>query len=240
MIDLIPRTKHGVYLLWNIYIFVKSLLILKYEHAAWLPYVETRSNKVTYTRRPIYIYRCLIWPQEKKMLDGYRDVAKVFPCMHAWLSWTATRHARATVLCWCREKGKRGVTSPPLIETDSIRCMRQPVPCTTPRLRRGRARGCPPPRSMRRPIHYLLICCWCLVVVRTRASTHCSRAVCYCATLLVGACCFFFLYCWCCIYYHQNAWISSRNTSRSFRCVWLGQPPCPRASPLVHPILTND
>lgn len=86
-----------------------------------------------------------------------------------------------------------------------------------------------------------LICCWwwCLVVVRTRASTHCSRAVCYCATLLVGACCFF-LYCWCCIYYHQNAWISSRNTSRSFRCVWLGQPSCPRASSLVRPILTND
>lgn len=175
------------------------------------------------------------------MLDGYRDVAKVFPCMHAWLSWTATRHARATVLCWCREKGKRGVTSPPLIETDSIRCMRQPVPCTTPRLRCGRARGCPPPRSMRRPIHYLNLL---LVVVPgggayARIHALLARSVLLCHVTRRCLLFFFFFY-WCCIYYHQNALISSRNTSRSFRCVWLGQSPCPQASPLVRPISTND
>jgi hypothetical protein len=195
---------------------------------------------VTYTRPPIYIslFDLTAGKEDAGWLQGCSKSFPVHACMVV-VEGDSTRTSDSTMLMPRKREAWSHVTTP-LIETDSIRCMRQPVPCTTPRLRRGRARGCPPPRSMRRPIHYLCCCWWCLVVVRTRASTHCSRAVCYCATLLVGACCFFFLYCWCCIYYHQNAWISSRNTSRSFRCVWLGQPPCPRASPLVHPILTND
>lgn len=66
----------------------------------------------------------------------------------------STRTSDSTMLMPRKREAWSHVTTP-LIETDSIRCMRQPVPCTTPRLRRGRARGCPPPRSMRRPIHYL-------------------------------------------------------------------------------------
>lgn len=157
------------------------------------------------------------------MLDGYRDVAKVFPCMHAWLSWKATRHARATVLCWCREKGKRGVTSPHR-SSRRIRFVACASPCRARRLGYVAAglAGAPRRDPCVAPSTTLICCWWCLVVVRTCASTHCSRAVCYCATLLVGACCFFSFFCWCCIYYHQNAWISSPTTSRSFRCVWLG------------------
>lgn len=126
------------------------------------------------------------------MLDGYRDVAKVFPCMHAWLSWKATRHARATVLCWCREKGKRGVTSPHR-SSRRIRFVACASPCRARRLGYVAAglAGAPRRDPCVAPSTTLICCWWCLVVVRTCASTHCSRAVCYCATLLVGACYFF-------------------------------------------------
>lgn len=110
---------------------------------------------MTYTRPPIYIslFDLTAGKEDAGWLQGCSKSFPVHACMVV-VEGDSTRTSDSTMLMPRKREAWSHVTTP-LIETDSIRCMRQPVPCTTPRLRRGRARGCPTPRSMRRPIHYL-------------------------------------------------------------------------------------